>query len=740
MAQQRSSSRQGGAAAGRGRGGDRPGGRSSLESISAPYNFVPLAETVYCPDWGELVSHDLPFRDGVSGELAFRITAASPLLVGGEQQTASESAPGRVDPFRLPDGRYGIPGSSLKGMLRAVMEVAGFGRMRMVDDVRPGLRDISTSYVKAAYTDRVRDKVKTGFLRISADSVIEITPCSMARLDHRAAEPYLKCKMPVFPSGKSVAEKYGIWRQHCSRQRTDPDQLSFSIEGNQATTLGQGTSVGMPVFTGQISDSTRPKGKRWDFVFYDERAGERFTVNPLDWSDFLAIHGDGEAEGGKRSNLPWPGYWRERCRAGQRVPVFYVPDGDRVRIGLAYMPKLAGDFSVHDMIRHVHAEHLPDVAKAYAPDLAELIFGTVGGEETPALRGRVSIESALAEGEPKPQAEAATILNGPKPSYFPNYLSQRIKDEKGQIETKTYATYLSTAEHPKPTVRGFKRYPARPDGMVAIQVLSEQQKQSNKVQVVLNPLPKGTQFKGRVVFHNLRPVELGALLWTITWGGRKDLRHGLGMGKPFGFGQVQLELDHDRCTLLPNDPAAGLKGFDEATVQSFRDEFSTHMQSVVAGWKGTPQVSNLLAMADPAAAERFCSAERELRHLRLDPAARVNEFIDAKKAGLALLDYAQATGMQMGSAHPAGGSPAGGQGWPAWLQETVAQLAGEHNAPEQDVLRGKALAERWSILEDASVKAEVLIAIQAFWSERGWWDAPPGKSSKKARQIYGGDG
>ncbi|HFD17052.1 MAG TPA: hypothetical protein ENJ38_12220, partial [Rhodospirillales bacterium] len=54
----------------------------------------------------------------------------------------------QVHPFRLPDGRYAIPGSSLKGLIRAVVEIAGFGRMRMVDDIRPGLRDISGKYVK----------------------------------------------------------------------------------------------------------------------------------------------------------------------------------------------------------------------------------------------------------------------------------------------------------------------------------------------------------------------------------------------------------------------------------------------------------------------------------------------------------------------------------------------------------------------------------------------------------------
>ena len=39
-----------------------------MERINAPYNFVPLSDTVVIPEWGDKVSHDLPFRDGISAE------------------------------------------------------------------------------------------------------------------------------------------------------------------------------------------------------------------------------------------------------------------------------------------------------------------------------------------------------------------------------------------------------------------------------------------------------------------------------------------------------------------------------------------------------------------------------------------------------------------------------------------------------------------------------------------------
>jgi len=83
-------------------------------SVYAPYNFVPLSAWIFKPDWASHVSHDLPFSDGIRGTLELSIQAHSPLLVGGQQKTATENAPGEVRFFQLPDKRYAIPGTSLR--------------------------------------------------------------------------------------------------------------------------------------------------------------------------------------------------------------------------------------------------------------------------------------------------------------------------------------------------------------------------------------------------------------------------------------------------------------------------------------------------------------------------------------------------------------------------------------------------------------------------------------------------
>mgnify|MGYP001810606094 CR=1 len=38
-------------------------------------------------------------------------------------------------------------------------------------------------------------------------------------------------------------------------------------------------------------------------------------------------------------------------------------------------------------------------------------------------------------------------------------------------------------------------------------------------------------------------TDLDSSCWALTWGGAPGLRHSLGMGKPFGFGQLSIEIE-----------------------------------------------------------------------------------------------------------------------------------------------------------------------------------------------------
>lgn len=602
-----------------------------MEQINAPYNFVPLSDKVVIPEWGDKVSHDLPFRDGVSGELELTIEALAPIMVGGEQKQGTSGESGQVHFFQTPDKRYAIPGSGVRGVIRSVAEIATFSRMNRIDDKRYGLRDITGKYVSDSYAGRVRNNISYGFLHLNAQGKPSITPCSMVRLSHRDLEAWWQEKKPIFiKQRKAVKDKYHTWSRLCEKHGlSNPWAVPFQADDKLVTQIGSGTLTGFPVLTGQISDATndkaKTKGKYKDFMFHSERQDKTFVLDDVDkaaWRDFLFIHGE---EDGK-PEMSWPGFWKARFWDKQRVPVFYIQGKDRLQIGLAYMPKLAGDFSIHDMLEHTDKAHVDDTK----PDFAALLFGHVGEKPENALKGRVYFEPAFLQGQANVnQRSKETILNGAKPSYFPNYIYQTANKSGEKLASGQYATYVYSAGNPAPELRGWKRYPVRGDNEVALQPLGD--KQTTKVQTRLHTLDKGSIFKERLVFHNLRPQELGALLWVLQFEGK---RHNLGMAKSFGYGQINIKFDWDVNKLVCNDPGKTPK----AEADGYIDEFKQYMSETLGeDWRATTPIEALTAMADPACRSQFSG---DLKHMVMGM-GRNNDFVTAKQGGLVLTPYVQ---------------------------------------------------------------------------------------------------
>lgn len=104
--------------------------------ITAPYNFVPLNKEVFYPSWSEDVSHDVPFADGESGEIDITITAKSPIFIRDHEKN---------EEFCQHNGEYYIPSSSVKGMVRNILEIISFSKMRdeNFDNDTYAVRDLS---------------------------------------------------------------------------------------------------------------------------------------------------------------------------------------------------------------------------------------------------------------------------------------------------------------------------------------------------------------------------------------------------------------------------------------------------------------------------------------------------------------------------------------------------------------------------------------------------------------------
>lgn len=554
-----------------------------MSLVSTPYRFVPLSRLVLLPDWADRVSHDHPFRDGVCGELRLQLHCHTPLCVGGKQQDSTETSAGKVSFYRTPDGQPAIPGSSLKGMLRNVLEIASFARFGkvQVQDQRLGVRDVTSSgnfYMSAINPNTT----ESGWLRFDHGQWT-ITPCSFSRIHQKDLIEHCNVPENRWISASSAKKRYEIigLLPHI-KFRTEPSKN----KKRQAVADSAGPFTGCIVVTGQpgpafnkVNRNGKSEGiKKYEFVFHDPAPGKEvppaLSVDEKVFNGFLHIHQD---------SAEWT-FWRDHLSEGkldQGIPVFFHRDGGKVSsLGLAFMYKLPYKHSLHEAIGHTHPVHLQ--AADQAPDLADLIFGHLG-ESGNSLRGRTGIGLATPLGQPSLQWQKPTVLSNPKPTFFPAYVRQDGKEHRQLMQRDC-------------ELSGWKRYPAKP-----VDILDPPEKSKPTVQVELEAVAAGTDFEFRIRVHNLRQVELGALLWALDFGDRPRCRHGLGTGKPYGLGQVSLSLTG--WDLLANDPQLAAEGIDATWLDTCRAAYVRLMEDTLASagsrWAESGPIKALLEFAEP---------------------------------------------------------------------------------------------------------------------------------------------
>lgn len=606
----------------------------AIDKISSLYNFVPLSKKVFFPDWAGLVSHDVPFEDGVSGELVCELATHTKVYVrnGGswKDHDTMMREPEAHSFFYVKDGgdrRFVVPGTSLKGMVRSVLEIASFGKMSCVDDHRYGVRDLNNpnpSLYKDWMTETVRPKVyrakaKAGWMvRTPESNGWKIVPCEYARVEQNDLVQFRVGSERIKKKCGSL-DKYALWGWSNLSVTFDTDgeqdhdkHSCGTLRYAKAANLGKGSKSGTLVFTGQPAENRRgvppPPGKREDksskhleFIFFDSKEDSGFPVGDRVKSDFEFIHSSAKDV----PNEEWK-HWKGELEVGHRVPVFYLTEknGSLKAVGLALMFRLPYELSVHQAIENSTADHFHG-----EPDLAETVFGFVSGDAD-ALKGRVSFSPATAiEAKPVGDNAIQVVFGGPKPTFYPNYIVQ--SENLGAGSRSNYSTFMD----PDCQIRGWKRYPVR---SVAEEGLK---KMGDKVDTRLIPLAPAARFRFSVKIHNLRPVELGAVVWALTWGGSKGHFHSLGMGKSAGFGRASVSILEEHIV--------GANGVS-LSLEAAMSEFEKRMDAEVGGeWRKTEQLEQLLAMADPTKTPAYGT-------LILDPENRRNDFADAKRANLVL--------------------------------------------------------------------------------------------------------
>lgn len=535
-------------------------------AAKAPYNFVPLPERVVTIDPESLPDQDRYYPDQYTGWIECELTTASPLYVRAAlepeeferslDEKAEEKLPWREQVRNKPDFFYTedrlrpmIPGSSLRGMLRALVEIVGYGKMQWVtDQQRYFFRAVAaprSDPLARPYRDAL-GKVQAGYVVKRRDRWY-ILPAKRVK-----GESFLKVKERYVPNT--------VLRHRFNSPDYRPDYIpvSFTYKRtprgrwviDQVDEPGKHPNRGIMVCTGNMLESGSKAGK----LRTSPRKNHCIVPEASIQEDRVAIRDlipiDDDAVRDYRSGLTefqkGKPFDRQMGCLIEGRPIFYLVDPDDVIRAFGHTPNFRIPFRRKGARRASSPlDYVPEeLRREDDTDLAEAMFGYTkaqGEGKGRAYTGRVFVTDArlkdgqgevwLTDGNPV----VPKILAGPNPTTFQHYLVQMAPNQSASL--RHYAS-----DTPDETViRGHKLYWHK--GAVGFQDIQEPEPVGDQdtQHTQIRPAKAGVTFHFQIRFENLSDVELGALLWVLDKAEDDAYRLKLGMGKPYGMGAVKIE-------------------------------------------------------------------------------------------------------------------------------------------------------------------------------------------------------
>jgi len=520
----------------------------------APYNFVPLPGVIHWykePPVSDCFYQATDAEPRYSGHIDLDIKALTRFYVRGmrtldEYLSDSSTNTARPEPFRVFERKIAIPGSSLRGMIRSLVEILSaapvdpmnghrqlFFRPVASDDnpANPSFQPSAVAYKKrmskgtATRSDPISPNARAGYVSALADGSWQIEEAAWYRVERNkmdAANAIFELVAPTpiwFQPRASPA--FGEYHSHNGHFYSLP--IVTEIRRNQTHGYEKGWLI----------RSGAPGSKYMQWIV----GAKTGKIVKMEKADIEAYKND------LRSAQPNFKYDDLESKT-QPQPCFFIewPDakgGCHVSIG-------------HTGYFRLPYERLVGMANPNARaknqtkwDLAQAIFGRTAVAEGEGKRcgqaSRIFFEDAISECT-ETANEVNTVLSSPKPTSYENYLIQETDKKKDCIhwDGQTVRTKdISETNYPeKAIIRGSKQYWHRGDAV-------NFQHGTGASAVVFKPAPARTVLNARIRFENLDKVELGAVLTALQL--PCNCAHKIGMAKPLGFGSIQI---HSKLTLL----------------------------------------------------------------------------------------------------------------------------------------------------------------------------------------------
>lgn len=523
----------------------RPGQQiSSVRSPAhAPYNFIPLNEKIVAAE--KIPGQDFPLnvyhQTRHTGWIDLEIETQTPLYIR-DALTTEESKSDRVNlnpDFFSPNGQPQIPGSSLRGMVRTLVEIVSFGKFGFFDDKKLYYRsfaDVTTS-LQNDYVSKMTQTIQgaysikplAGYFKKTRGNQFVIVPAEAKdnTTYYRVDESLLRNK-PFYPQEMAITVKNPKTGKIYQKPNPDYKFMTLAVDFKKQSPTKHGRQYYGEVTEIELTsgDKHRQGWERGTLVCTGWMHGKRrhwvvnlmnkpdHSVKPLQIEDLLMKSYKDDANRDEQADLI-----KQLDEHPEGVPCFYITDeqGNVSSFGHTGLFRLAYEQTI--------GEHIPEELKN--PGITDITEAIFGNEKT--FAGRVFFEDArLHPGQTDVLMGEATpkILSSPKPTTFQHYLTQNSDDIRQLNHYNTNAL-----------IRGNKLYWHKSgDNWQETDEAAITQHQTQYTKI--NPVRPNVKFTGRIRFENLSDVELGALLFSLDL--PKGCFHKLGMGKPLGLGSVKI--------------------------------------------------------------------------------------------------------------------------------------------------------------------------------------------------------
>lgn len=536
--------------------------------VRAPYNFIPLSDKILLPydSVESLPAHDRIDPSLKTGEICVTMVADTPVFVSDGDKN---------DPhfFRGSNGKYMIPGSTIRGMVRENMQILGFCLMRPGED----LEDIQIFFRDFASASGSRDdplkKYYCAALGIKQMPMPSGRPKAIPQLVKSGYLKKEKGKYKIYPSKGSYMlvrrDHPGVRCFGTEDARTE--NVYYRAEGDRVKEIRpavgekNGLRRGTLLYTGKpVRSWNRQTGR------LEDHPNHLYLIPEADWSaqpltldedDVLSYMEDFE----KRRNVLGRNrnFWNLPLE-GREKPVFYVQYEGHVYFGMSRFLRIGYRYPLSCGLPESHKAGMDKL------DFPRAILGYVS-KNSGSYRSRVSFGDFAADGEAYEMPPISMILGEPKPSYYPGYV----------VGGKHY-------NHEDFRLRGYKQYWLK-------EVEATDDNGKPRAATTIRPLPRGTKFSGTIRYKNLTEAELGLLLWCLRL--EKGCYQSVGMAKPYGYGRMRLTIDaikefeapalYDSGSFLVSDTKSDAAGVEEY-IKKYCDYAEQHLADLAPIKENSP--------------------------------------------------------------------------------------------------------------------------------------------------------